>query len=228
MDLRFLDHVADVLPEGMKLLIMGPGGVMENAALIAGYEDLCYMLVDDEQLSGEFFEAIGSRIVRFYERCIEHDMVGGIIGNDDWGFKTQTLLHPDSMRKYVVPWHRQIVAMAHSAGKMAAMHSCGNLETVMDDIIDDIQYDGKHSFEDAIMPVEDAYDTYGDRIAILGGIDVDYVIRHSPEEVYRRAKGLLERASEAGGYALGTGNSVPEYVPDEHYFAMIRAVLETR
>jgi uroporphyrinogen decarboxylase len=29
-----------------------------------------------------------------------------------------------------------------------------------------------------------------------------------------------------GGYALGTGNSVPDYVPDEGYFAMTRAALE--
>ena len=29
-------------------------------------------------------------------------------------------------------------------------------------------------------------------------------------------------------YALGAGNSVPEYVPDENYFAMIRAALDLR
>ena len=32
---------------------------------------------------------------------------------------------------------------------------------------------------------------------------------------------MLERAEPYGGYALGTGNSVPDYVPDENYFAMI-------
>ena len=35
---------------------------------------------------------------------------------------------------------------------------------------------------------------------------------------------MIERASKRGGYALGTGNSVPEYVPDEKYFAMIKAI----
>jgi hypothetical protein len=30
------------------------------------------------------------------------------------------------------------------------------------------------------------------------------------------------------GYALGTGNSVPEYIPDEKYFAMTRAALDER
>jgi hypothetical protein len=104
----------------------------------------------------------------------------------------------------------------------------GSLDAFMTDIIDDIGYDGKHSYEDAIMPVEEAYDTYGSRIAILGGIDVDYVIRATPEEVYKRSCAMLERASGRGGYALGTGNSVPEYVPAEHYFAMTAAVRRTR
>ena len=39
---------------------------------------------------------------------------------------------------------------------------------------------------------------------------------------------MLERTAGRGGYALGTGNSVPDYVPDENYFAMIRAALEVR
>jgi uroporphyrinogen decarboxylase len=108
------------------------------------------------------------------------------------------------------------------------MHSCGNLKTLMDDIIDDIRYDGKHSYEDTILPVEEAYELYGRRIAILGGIDVDFVIRSEPEVVYRRSKVMLERSAERGGYALGTGNSVPEYVPPEHYFAMIAAAIEGR
>jgi uroporphyrinogen decarboxylase len=39
---------------------------------------------------------------------------------------------------------------------------------------------------------------------------------------------MLERSASRGGYALGTGNSVPKYIPDEHYFAMISAATEAR
>jgi uroporphyrinogen decarboxylase len=58
-------------------------------------------------------------------------------------------------------------------------------------------------------------------------MDIDFVCRHSPDEVYRRSKAMLERGSR-GGYALGTGNSVPEYIPQENYFAMIAAALDAR
>jgi uroporphyrinogen decarboxylase len=98
----------------------------------------------------------------------------------------------------------------------------------MDDIIDDMKFDGKHSYEDTIQPVEQAYEQYGGRIAILGGIDLDFLVRSTPEEVFRRSKAMLERSAGRGSYALGTGNSVPEYVPRDNYFAMVLAATEKR
>jgi uroporphyrinogen decarboxylase len=147
-----------------------------------------------------------------------------LISNDDWGFKTQTMLSPADMRRYVIPWHKRIVETIHKAGKPAILHSCGNLKLLMDDIIDTIGYDAKHSYEDSILPVEEAYELYGKRIAILGGLDLDFVCRSTPDEVHKRAVAMLERVKGRGGYALGTGNSVPEYVPVENYLAMISAV----
>ena len=96
----------------------------------------------------------------------------------------------------------------------------------MDEIIDDLGFDGKHSFEDKICPVEQAYERWGSRIAILGGIDLDFMCRSDPAAITARSKAILERSAGRGSYALGTGNSVPEYVPDENYFAMVRAALE--
>ena len=90
-----------------------------------------------------------------------------------------------------------------------------------------MKYDAKHSYEDTILPVEAAYQKYGGRIAILGGLDLDFVCRSTPEEVYRRAAAMVEQTKDRGGYALGTGNSIPEYTPVENFLAMIRAVQET-
>ena len=224
-DYGLLDRLAPALPEGMKFVVNGPGGVLENVIGLVGYEDLCFMTIDDMPLVGDIFEAVGSRLVEYYRHCVSHEAVGAIIGNDDWGFKSQMMLPPEQMRGLVFPWHKQLVSVAHAAGKPAILHSCGCLTEVMDDIIDEMRYDGKHSYEDTIQPVEDAYDQYHDRIAILGGIDVDFVCRSTPEAIYERS---LQMVKHDKAYALGTGNSVPEYVPDENYFAMILAALDLR
>ena len=225
-DYSCLENLAASLPRGMKLMVMGPGGVLENAIALAGYEQLCYMIADDPGLVEAIFEQVGSRLVRYYEICSSFDTVGMVMSNDDWGFKGQTMLSVEDMRRYVFPWHKKIAETIHKAGKPALLHSCGNLTQVMDDIINDMKYDAKHSFEDNIMPVEEAYERWGSRIAILGGIDVDFICRSAPEEVFERSRAMLKRAEERGGYALGSGNSIPYYVPVENYFAMNTAALQ--
>ena len=87
-------------------------------------------------------------------------------------------------------------------------------------------YDARHSYEDKIVPVEQAYEQFVGKMAVLGGIDMNYLICSSEEEITARCRRILEQTKERGGYALGSGNSIPDYVPDEHYFAMLRAVKE--
>ena len=221
-DYSAFERNAKFLPRGMKFMGCCPGGVLENVISLVGYERLCYMMFEDEPLVQDIFDAVGKRLVRFYKIIMPIPSIGATIVNDDWGFKTQTMLDTDSMRKYVVPWHKKIVEVIHRHNKPAILHSCGNLAEVMDDIIDVIGYDAKHSYEDGIIPVEEAIDKWGSRIAIMGGIDVDYLCRHTPEEVNARAKALVQKTG-CKGYALGSGNSIPDFVPAENYLAMIRA-----
>ncbi|MBN1865453.1 MAG: hypothetical protein JW808_11180 [Victivallales bacterium] len=222
-DYSMLDKVAPHIPDGMKLIICGPGGVLENVIGLTGYDNLCFMSIDDPGLLSDICDAVGSRLLRHYEISSAFDTIGAAISNDDWGFKTQTMLSPEDMRKYIIPWHRRIVKAIHDCGKPAILHSCGNLENVMDDIIDDINFQGKHSYEDSICPVEEAYARWGSRIAILGGIDLDFLCRATPSVIAERAKGMLELSSNTGGYALGSGNSIPEYIPRDNYLAMVYA-----
>lgn len=222
------DQLAQDLLTGMKLIPYAPYGVLENVINLMGFESLCYKLVDDPQLVEDIFAQVGARLVRYYEKAVRYESVGACIANDDWGFKTGTMLSPAALRRLVFPWYKQIVAVAHAAGKPVILHSCGHFEKIIEDIIEEMQFDGRHSYEDNVMPVETAYEKYHERIAIIGGIDVDFICRSGPEEVCQRSQAMLERAAGRGGYALGTGNSVPDFMPDANYFALVRAALELR
>ena len=219
-----LERLEKHLPDGMKFIVFSPGGVLENTINLLGFDNLCYLLLDDPELVELVVDNIGQRILNFYAQVVNLDCVGAIVSNDDWGFNTQTMLSTADMRKYIFKWHRKIAQLAHDAGKPVILHSCGNLSTVFDDIINDMKFDGKHSYEDNIVPVEKMYDVYSGKLAVLGGIDMDYVCRSSQEDIYNRAKNMLTKTG-CKGYALGTGNSIPTYLPDENYFAMISAAL---
>lgn len=225
-DFSIYERIKPELPDGMKVLGLSHGGVLENVMELVGFENLCMLSLMDEELTMEIFAAVGSHLLRFFEILVQFESVGLCVVNDDWGFKTQTMLSPDAMRKYVIPWHKRIVEAVHKAGKPAILHSCGNLKEVMDDVIDDIGFDGKHSYEDEITPVEEAYDLWGDRIAIIGGIDMNFLATASIDQIKERSRNMIIKTMDKGGYALGSGNSIPEFIPFEHYLAMTSVVRE--
>jgi uroporphyrinogen decarboxylase len=225
-DFSRLEKIRPYLPEGMKLMVMGPGGVLENVITLVGYDNLCLMLYDNPELTEAIFNNVGKGLLEYYEAALSYDTVGLLMSNDDWGFKHQTFLSPADMRKYIFPWHKKYVDLAHSKKIPALLHSCGYPNDIMDDIIDYMKYDGKHSFEDNIVPVEDSYEQYHKRIAILGGIDVDFITSRSEEDIVTRCRAMLERAQGRGSYALGTGNSVPEFIPQDHFIALLKVALE--
>lgn len=227
-DFSVLDYVKEYLPEGMKIMIMGPGGVLENVTALVGYDNMCYMLYDEPELIEAIFERVGELQFKYYQQVVDWDYVGILCYNDDWGFNTQTALAPNSLRKLVFPWAKKIVDLAHAKGKKCILHSCGYFNDVINDVIEDMCFDGRHSYEDNICPVEKAYNQFENRIAVLGGIDMDFITRKTPVEIERRALAMLEKTREKGGYALGTGNSVPNYVPFENYQAMLNAAWNFR
>ena len=223
-DYSVLDKSGAMLPEGMKIVSHQYDGIWEMAQkrLADGYAGAAMLMLDDPELCKIVFDEIGSRYLRYYEIISANEHVGACLCNDDWGFKTQTMINPDFYREYVFPWYKKIVEVCHKNDKPVILHSCGKIDIVMDDIISDMKFDAKHSFEDAIMPVEDAYDRYHYDIAIMGGIDMDFLCRKTPAEIRMRCEKMLERAPV--GYALGSGNSIPDYVPFENYFAMIDVI----
>ena len=218
-DYSRFERAARLLPEGMKI-IAGYSGVLENVMWLLGFEGTCLLLYDDPQLLRDTFTEVGSRLAAHFENLASLPAVGALQMGDDMGFKTQTFLAPEILRENVFPWHRKLVEAAHRHGKPIILHACGNLRAVTDDILD-CGWDARHSFEDQIEPVWEAKARYGNRAAVLGGFDVDKISRMSEAQVCAHTRTLFERCAPGGGWALGTGNSVANYIPTENFLAML-------
>jgi uroporphyrinogen decarboxylase len=209
------------LPEDMCILGGLTGHFAENLSWLMGYETLCYALYDQRDL----VQAIADRCLEIDRqvtaRLVEFDRVKMIWGSDDMGFRSGTLISPKDTRALVLPGHKALARIAHDADKLYLLHSCGNLESIMDDLIDEVQIDAKHSWEDTIVDVREAKKLWGDRIALLGGIDMDFICRADESAIRARVRDTLRVCMPGGGYCLGTGNTVANYVPVDSYLAML-------
>jgi len=210
------------LPKDMGIILCGGfAHFCEYVTWLMGYESLCYALHDQRDL----VRAISDRLTEIFtvvaERMLKFDRIQVVWGSDDMGFRGGTLISPADLREFVFPGHKKMAEMSHDAGRPYLLHACGNLSEIMDDLIDDVKIDAKHSFEDTIEQVTDAKRLYGNRIALLGGIDVDFLCRATEEQVRERVRKTLEVCMPGGGYFLGTGNSVANYIPVDNFLAML-------
>jgi uroporphyrinogen decarboxylase len=235
MDFFALEYLNAHLPEGMGLIASHGGGVFEHLSWLMSLEGLALALFEKPDLVQAVSDRLGSLMVPFYEHLVDLDRLAVVFPGDDMGFKTSTLVSPIALRKHIFPWHKRFAALAHEHTMPYFLHSCGNLLRIMDDLINDVSLDGKHSFEDAIIPVDEFQARYGGRygsdaasgrrIACLGGVDLNILGAGTPEQVRQRTRYLVETCGGRGRYAVGSSSSIPTYVPVDNYLAMIDEAL---
>jgi uroporphyrinogen decarboxylase len=221
IDFRHFDLVAGLLPDGVKIVAGVAMGPYEWVSRMMGVEGLSLALQDGPDLVGAMFSRIGELIVAADTRIAQMASVGALRQGDDLGFKTATFLRPEDLRAYVFPWYASMAEIAHAQGKPFILHSCGDLELVYEDLIEGCRIDAKHSFEDTILPVQDFKARYGERITPLGGLDVDRICRSTEAELRAYTRKLVDACFADGWWALGTGNSLTDYMPVQNYAVVL-------
>jgi uroporphyrinogen decarboxylase len=227
LDYRLL---AEQMPRGMKA-IGGPGnGVFECVQDLVGYERLCYIAADDPELYRDLFFRMGEVMERIWGRFLAEfgELYAVCRMGDDLGFRSATLLSAADIRTLVLPQYRRLTDAVHARGRPFLLHCCGNIFEVMEDLIEAGGIDAKHSNEDAIAPFSVWVERYGERIGNFGGVDTDVLCQLAEADIRAYVRELVEQTRGHGGFAIGSGNSIPDYVPVAGYLAMVEQVRELR
>jgi uroporphyrinogen decarboxylase len=220
IDLGPLEWLDKNLPENMGVYDL-TAHILEMITFLFGFETFAYKLADEPELVDALARRVGEFYVDYTRTLCDFRCVPLVWGSDDMGFRTGTLASPTLLKEKVLPWHGECARVAHERGRPYLLHNCGNIEAIMGDLIDDVRIDARHSFEDSVLPVIEAFARYGDRIAILGGIDVDFLCRAPEDSIRERVRRTLDACMVDTGYCLGTGNTVANYIPVESFLAML-------
>jgi uroporphyrinogen decarboxylase len=220
LDTRELEFYERNLPDDMAVVVFG-GHFCEYLCWLVGYEQLCFLLADDRAL----VQAIADKVLALERAAcrvaMQFKRVKIFWGSDDMGFRTGLMISPGDMRHFVLGGHRALAEIVHASGRLYLLHACGKRGDIIEDLIEDVKIDALHSWEDAIEPVTDAKRAYGSRLSLLGGIDVDLLTRGTEDAVRARVREVLRICQPGGGFCLGSGNSVANYIPLDNYLAML-------
>ncbi len=225
-DLWQYESVAKNIPQGMGLFVCPTSGFLEIPLdILFGYENLCYLLYDQPELVEAVFKKAGETIYQFYERLLGLPNLVGFFQGDDMGYKTGTLISAEHLKRLSLPWHKKLAHLAHKNSLIYILHSCGQLDEIMNNLIDDVKIDARHSFEDEGNPVIEFKKKYGKKIGVLGGIDVDKLCRLSEDRLRVHIRNIIKECLPDGRFAVGSGNTVANYVPVANYIAMVEEAL---
>jgi len=219
------DYICNHLPDGLGFFTCHAGGVYEHVSRLMGYEGLCLALYDDRSLFKAVVDKIGELIYKYNYKLLQFQELSGIFQGDDFGFNTQTLISPDDLREFILPWHKKYAKLAHDLGRTYYLHSCGKVDELMDDFINDIEIDAKHSFQDNILPIQEYKKRWGDKVGLLGGVDVDKLSLSEPDALRTYVRQIIDKCSPGGRFAVGAGNSIPSYIPVINYLTMLDEAL---
>ncbi len=220
----YLEAVAQVVKryKGKKAIVVNQREVFGDSWNLRGMETYLMDMIENPDLVRRISRMV---VAVNKERCRQLIRAGVdiIFMGDDYAYKTGPLMSPRLFRELLLPGIRECVAAVKQEGGYAVKHTDGNFWSIIGDFVD-AGYDCLGPLEPgAQMDLYEVKKRFGDRVAVLGNVDVDLLCRGSVADVRAETRRLIERVAPGGGYMLCSGNSITSAVRPENFMAMVEA-----
>ena len=208
-----------------------PCGLFEMACMLRGTELFLVDMLANQTFAAALLEKIFDVQYALYRQQLE--AVGPYIQMaemiDDYGSQSGLLFSPRLYRQLLQPLQRRIVALIHELAPRAKImfHSCGAVAALIGefvatgfDVLNPLQ--PRATGMDAATLKAD----HGDRMAFLGGIDVQQTLRGSREGVAAEVCHRIAAYGPGGGYVLAPSHNLFDDVPLANVLCMIETARE--
>ena len=209
--------------EGERAVVFCSHEAFEFSHYLHGMEDLLM----DYILEPEFVHELAKTVISYKREVTEAAIdtgVDAIVSGDDYASRTGPIMSPAQFKEFCLPYLEEIVKVCKRKGVPHIKHTDGNLWSIIDMLVDS----GTSALDPiepiANMDIGEVKAKYGDRIAVVGNVDVTGVLPHgTEEEVIEAVKETIAKASPGGGHILASSNSIHPGIKPENYRAMVDA-----
>lgn len=143
----------------------------------------------------------------------------GIHWCDDMGYKGTQFFSLKVYREVLKPYHKRAIEWAHEKGIKAHLHSCGNINTFVPELVE-IGLDALNPLEvKAGMDPIYLKETFGKELVFKGGINA--VLWDKPEEIKAEMEKVVPVMKESGGYIFSSDHSIPDSVSFQDFTQIV-------
>jgi uroporphyrinogen decarboxylase len=224
-DYRRFEEARLLLPDGMG--VVGQyGDIFTMTWEMMGFETFSFALFEQPELVRALNDKLGGLVLSMFEWMAQCDDVDALWYSDDIAYTNALMVAPQILDELFFPWLKKIGDLAKQHNKPLIYHTDGILYEVFDRIIE-CGVSAIHPIEPKAMDLGEVKQKYGDRLCLIGNIDVDLLARGTEEEIRKAAREAIIKGGGIG-HCFGSGNSIPDYVPLKNYLAMNDEVLKLR
>ena len=141
---------------------------------------------------------------------------------DDIAYKTQPFFSPKLYREHLLGYTRKV---SEQISLPWIYHSDGNLVPIIDDLLSQ-GMDALHPLEPGAMDLGELKTGWGDKISLVGNIDLNTLTLGTPEKTRQEVKSRISQLGQGYGYIVSSGNSISSYCQPQNVKAMSDAVME--
>lgn len=168
----------------------------------------------------DFIKFLLDKLYKMYEESAKAIVDAGfdvVTWADDAAYKERVMISPKEWEELIVPYYTRINNICHNAGQLTFYHSDGYTEPFFDGLIKS-GFNGIQSLEPAAgMDLKKLKKNYGDRVCLLGNIDVSRLLPFgTKEEIIEEVKWELEVAAPNGGYIFSPCTDIIDSIPPEN------------
>ncbi|MGI5960245.1 MAG: uroporphyrinogen decarboxylase family protein [Massiliimalia sp.] len=201
--------------------------VFECMHPVCGHENLLIGMALDPEWVMDMADTYSKLTIELQKILFEEEgYPDGIWYYEDMGFKERPFMSPDMYCEMLQPYHKRTIEYAHSHNMPVIMHSCGFVEPLLPHMIE-AGIDCLQVIEiKAGMDLLRIHKNYGDKIALMGGIDVRALYSNDKETIDKELEAKIPMVKQGFGYVLHSDHSIPKTVDYETYQYFIKKGLE--
>ena len=188
-----------------------------------GQEKFLIDMFDKSKLIEDMFATHTQLVMDSYDLLIEQGIeVDGIFLGGDIAYKNGMMFSPNCYKELLFPYHKKLCDFFKSYHLPIAYHTDGNLDEALPLLLE--------TGITCIQPIEvkagndllSLKKKYGDKLVLMGGIDVRKM--EKKEDIEKEIKSKIPLVKENGGYIYHSDHSIPPSVSFENFKYLIALV----
>ena len=201
-----------------RFMTCGVVGPFDQMSPMCGHENLLMGMALDGEWTRAMADLYMTVMVRLLEILFEREGLPDALWVwDDLGFKQRPFMSPAMYRALLFPAHKKLFDFAHSCGLPVVLHCDGYVEPLIPDLIE--------AGINCLQPIEikagmdllRLKQRFGDRIALIGGMDERVLETNDLAAVDAELESKVPSAMTGSGYVLQVDHSVSPLVEYETY-----------